>query len=89
MPYGHLVAKSVQRLSQVMARRRQEPGFGLIGERKLMRAFLDLALEGRIRILKLGRHAVELLAERLELVTGVDRDSVGQIAAADSHGADP
>ena len=45
---------------------------------------LDLAFEGRVGVLQLGRHAVELVAERLQLVAGLDRDALRQIAAADA-----
>src|SRR6266542_3291169 len=77
----------MQGLSKVVTRRRQETGLGLVGDFKLTRALLDLALERIIRVLKMGRHAVELIPERLQLIAGLDRDASGQIAAADLCGA--
>src|SRR5207344_964812 len=77
-----------------MARRREEAGFGEIGEFELMGALLDLmgplldlALEAGIGILQLRRHAVELLGERFELVSSFDRDPLVEIAAANARGA--
>src|SRR5581483_401671 len=63
-------AQRMQRLPQIMARGREKAGFGLVGELELARTFLDLALERRVGLLQLRRHAVESLAERFELVAG-------------------
>ncbi len=79
----------MQRLPQIMARRRQKAGFGEVGKLELLRALLDFALERSIRILKPGSHAVELIAESLELIAGSDRDALGEIAAADPRGTVP
>jgi len=51
------------------------------------RAFLDLALEARVRLLELGCHAVELLGELLQLVAGAHVDLLVQVARADRHRA--
>src|SRR5581483_7012437 len=56
---------------------------------ELARTFLDLALERRVGLLQLRRHAVESLAERFELVAGADCDALAQVAAADARGAFP
>src|SRR6266446_8139752 len=77
----------MQGLPKVVTRRRQETGLGEVGDFKLTRALLDLALERGIRVLEPGRHAVELIPERLQLIAGLDRDAPGQIAAADSCSA--
>src|SRR4029078_7588466 len=76
-------AKSMQGLPQVVTCRCQESGFRLIGKFELHGALLDLALERRVQVLKLCRHAVELIAERLKLVAGIDRYSLREIAATD------
>src|SRR5262245_61833651 len=67
-----------------MARGRQKARLGEVGVLELTGALFDLALEGRIGLLKLGRHAVKLIAQRLELVTGFDRYALAEIAAADA-----
>ena len=50
---------------------------------ELARARLDLLLEARVRLLELRGRPVELVAERLQLVTGPDLDAVTQIPRAD------
>src|SRR4029453_7366641 len=74
-------------LAQIMARSGQEAGFGKIGEFELLRAFLDLALERGMGILQLGRHAVELVTQRLKLVAGPDRDPLIEIATSEARRA--
>src|ERR1043166_4362192 len=77
----------MQGLSKIVARRRQETGLGEVGDFKLTRALLDLALERGIRVLEPGCHAVELIPERLQLIAGLDGNALGQIAAADACSA--
>src|SRR5215510_1885224 len=67
-----------------MARGREKAGLGEVGELKLMGAFLYLAFEARVGVLQLRRHAVELIGERLELVTGSDGNALAQVPAADA-----
>ena len=55
--------------------------------RELAGAQLDLALEAGIGFLQPVRHVVELVGEPLELVAGLDRDALAEIAAADALGA--
>src|SRR5262249_5372082 len=62
-------------------------GFGEVRDFELARALLDLALERGIRFLQPCRHAIELLPERLELIAGLDRDALVQLAAADPRRA--
>jgi hypothetical protein len=58
-----------------------EPGVRL---GQLARARLDLLLEVRVGLLELAGGAVELLAQRLELVSGPDLDAVTEIPGADA-----
>ena len=58
-----------------------------VGELQLVGALLDLALQRRVGALQLGRHVVELLAQRLQLVAGLDRDAVIERPRADARGA--
>src|SRR5439155_19210265 len=55
---------------------------------ELLRAFLDFALERRIRILKSHGHAIELVAKHYQFIAGLDRNALGGVAAADPRGAD-
>src|SRR5262245_14813627 len=55
-----------------------------IGQLELVRALFDLALECCVRFLQPDRQAVELVAQRLELVTGLDGDALSKITAPDS-----
>jgi hypothetical protein len=48
---------------------------------------IDLALERPVELLQLRRHAVELLAERLELVAGRDVDPLIERSGTDPGGA--
>ena len=84
---GDEQTKRVQRLPQVVARRRQETRLGEIGELELPRALDHLALERRVGLLQLRRHAVELISQRLQLVAGRDVDAVIERARADPGGA--
>ncbi len=77
----------MQRLTQIVAGRGQETGFGEIGGFELPGALLDFAFERGVGFLKPRRHAVELIAERLELVAGLDGNPVREVAAADPRGA--
>src|SRR5437016_10241982 len=77
----------MQRLSQIMARRRQKARFSEVGELELLCALLDLALQRRIRILKSHGHAVELVAQHFEFVPGPDRNALGEVAATDPRRA--
>jgi hypothetical protein len=54
---------------------------------QLARARLDLLLQVRVGLLQLSRGAIELVAERLELVPGVDVHAVAEVARADSRRA--
>src|SRR6516162_33682 len=76
----------MQRLSQVVACYRKKAGFGLIGMLKLLRALLNPTLQHRMGFLKLSRHTVELVPERLQLVIGPYGDSLAQIASANARG---
>ena len=56
-------------------------------------AVLDPLLQRLVRLLQRPRRPVELVGQRLQLVAGVDRDAMTEIAAADAlsaglHGAD-
>ena len=56
-------------LSEVVETRGcQEAGFGVIGDRKIVRSFSDSRLLRRVRFLEAGGHWVELVGERFELV---------------------
>ena len=77
----------MQRLSQIVAGRCEKSGFGEVGELQLMCAFVDLALECRVGLLQLRSHAVELIAQRFELVAGRNRDAMTERAGADAGGA--
>src|SRR5215510_7881228 len=77
----------VKRLSQVMARCGNEARLGEISELKLLRALIDLALKRRKGILELGGHAVEVVAERLQLVVRFDVDTMIERAGSDSLSA--
>jgi hypothetical protein len=50
-----------------------------------VRALLDFAFECCVRFLKLGSHAVELIAQGFEFVAGGDRNALVEVAAADPH----
>ena len=50
-------------------------------------AVLDLLLEVRIGLFQLAGHVVELVGEAFELVAGLDRDALAEIAAADARRA--
>ena len=45
---------------------------------------LDLLLEVRVGFLQAARHVVELIGEPFELVAGLDRDALAEVAAADA-----
>src|SRR6185369_12746570 len=74
----------MQGLAQIMACGRQEAGLSEISQLELLRAFLDLALERGMVILKLGRHAVKLITQCLKLIAGLDRNALIEIATSDS-----
>src|SRR5258708_3863974 len=76
----------MQGLPQVVTRNRQKTGFGEVREVELMGPLLDLAFERCIRILELPSHAVELIAQRLQFIAGVNADPLVEIAAADADG---
>ena len=57
--------------------------------RELAGAQLDLVLEVGIGFLQAARHVVELVGEPFELVAGLDRDALAEVAAADARGAGP
>ncbi len=48
-----------------------------------MRALLDLLLEAGVGFLQPSGHVVELVGQQFELVAGLDRDALLEIAAAD------
>ncbi len=64
-------------------------GGGLLLQRlaQFGRPLLDLVLEVGIGFLQSFAHVVELIREPLQLVAGLDRDALGEIAAADPLGA--
>src|SRR5437667_7723021 len=66
----------MQLLAQVVTRRREIAGLGEIAELELMSALVNLALQRRVGLLQLHRHAVELLAERLQLVSARNIDAM-------------
>ena len=70
------------RRSWLAAARKRD--FDKIGRLQLLGALLHLALERRVGALQLGRHVVELLAQRLELVSRLDRDAMIERAGADA-----
>src|SRR6266536_3193725 len=51
---------------------------------ELARAFLDFALQARVRLAQLRAHVVEAVGERLELVAGAHVDLLVEIALADA-----
>ena len=73
----------MQRLAQVVARRSQKARLGEIGELQLLRSLLDLALQRGMGLLQSRRHVVELIAQRLKLVAGLDIDPVIEGAGPD------
>ena len=77
----------MQRLAQIVARCGEEARLRQVGDLQLVGAFLDLALERGVGALQLRRHVVELFAERLQLVAGLDGDAVIERARADAGGA--
>ncbi len=52
-----------------------------------MGALLDLLFQAGVGFLQLARHVVELIRQPFELVAGLDRDALRQIAPADARGA--
>ena len=77
----------MQRLAQIVARCGEEARLRQVGDLQLVGALLDLAFERRVGALQLRRHVVELFAERLQLVAGLDGDAVVERARADAGGA--
>ena len=57
--------------------------------RQLAGALLDLVLQVGVGFLEPRAHVVELVGETFELVAGLDRDALGEIAAADPGRARP
>ena len=55
--------------------------------RELAGAGFDLSFQVGVGVLQPSGHVVELVGERLELVAGLDRDALAQVAAADARGA--
>ena len=83
---AQLIGKQVermQRLAQVVARRSQKPRLREIRKLQLLRSLLDLALQRGIGLLQSRRHVVELIAQRLKLVAGLDIDPVIEGAGPD------
>ena len=68
--------KPILRSSQILKRLAQ---FG--------RTLRDLLLEVGMRLFQLAGHVVELIGERFQFVAGVDRNAVGEIAAAEPRRA--
>ena len=64
--------QGMQRLTQIVARRSDKARLGLVGGFELAGALFDLAFQAGVGFLQPGGHAVELIAERLELVAGID-----------------
>jgi hypothetical protein len=79
----------VQRLAQIVAGHSQETGLRQVGKLQLMGALLDPSFQICIRLFKLGRHEIELVAQRLEVVTRLDRDALAKLAATDAFRARP
>ena len=77
----------MQRLAQVVARGGEEARLRQVGDLKLVGAFLDLAFERGVGALQLRRHAIELFAEHLQLVAGLDGDAMIERAGTDAGGA--
>ena len=50
----------MQRLAQIVARRGEEARLGEVGEFELLGALIDLALERRIGVLKLGGQSIHI-----------------------------
>ena len=80
-------AQSMERLTQIMAGRSDKARLGLVGGFELAGAFFDFAFQAGVGFLQPSGHGVELIAERLEFVAGVDRNTLCEVAAADAHGA--
>src|SRR5262245_27710517 len=75
----------MQRLAQIMACGCKEAGFGHVGQLEFVCALLDPPLERRIGSLELRSHVVELLAQDLEFVAGLDGDTLAQITTPNSR----
>ena len=80
-------AQSMERLTQIVTGRSNEARLGLIGGFELAGALFDLAFQTGIGFLQPGGHGIELIAERLKFVAGIDRNALPEIAAANTHGA--
>src|SRR5215510_9869923 len=77
----------VHRLAEIVARRGEEPRLRLVRLRELRGALGDAGLERRVGLLEPLGHAVELRAERLELVAGANLDTFAELAGTDPLGA--
>ena len=77
--------QGVQRLAQIVTRCRKETRLRQIGRLQLLGALLHLALERRVGGLQLARHVVQLLSQRFELVSRLDRDAMIELASADAR----
>ena len=73
----------MHRLAEIVARRGEEPRLRLVRPRELLGALRDTGLERRVGLLEPRGHAVELRAERVELVAGADVDAFAELAGAD------
>jgi hypothetical protein len=58
-------------------------GLLLEGLAQLAGALLDLALEARVGLLEVARHAVELLGQAFQLVAGAHHDAIAQVTLAE------
>src|SRR5262245_5079874 len=56
---------------------------------QLVRALLDLLFQAGIGLLKLPRHRIALVGERLELVPRLDGDALAEVAATEACGTQP
>ena len=65
-------AQSMERLTQIVAGRSNEARLGLVGGFELAGALFDFAFQTGVGFLQPGGHGVELIAQRLEFVTGID-----------------
>ena len=80
--HGLQIERRVDRLADLAERAQLGDRLG-----ELAGAVLDLALEVGVGFLELAGHVVELVGEPFELVAGLDRDALAQVAPADALGA--
>src|SRR5215467_13950799 len=74
----------MDRLAEIVARCGEESRLRLVRLRELLGALRDPGLEGRVGLLEPLGHAVELRAERVELVARADVNALAELAGADA-----